>query len=103
MVEIGATVLKYWPLYGARSGAHVLKTIPIPLVLKLNTFIVPSINIELISPTMKCCRLSSFSISLSRSHLPGHLLVTLYDAPVIFFHLSFDFHRTLFLRAQKLA
>ena len=50
------------------------KTIPIPLALKFNTLIVPSINEESISPTMKLCRLSSFSNSLSRSHLPGPLV-----------------------------
>ena len=73
MVEIGATVLKYWPLCACLC-AHIQKTIPIPLVLKFNTFIVPSINIESISPTMKRCYLSSFSSSLSYSHLPGHLV-----------------------------
>ena len=44
-----------------RASAANAKTIPIPLVLKFNTFIVPSINIESISPTIKHCRLSSFS------------------------------------------
>ena len=53
---------------GTRSCAHVQKTIPIPLALKLNTLIVPPISVESISPTMKRCHLSS----LSRSHLPGH-------------------------------
>ena len=70
---------------GARSCAHVRKTIPIPLVLKFNTFIVPSINIESISPTMKRCRLSLFSSYLSCSHLPGHLVWSARR----FFYLSF--------------
>ena len=48
---------------GAHSCAHVRKTVPIPLILKFSTFIVPSINIESISPMMKRCHLSSFSSS----------------------------------------
>ena len=56
---------------GAPSCAHVRKTIPIPLVPKFHTFIVPSITKESLSPTVKRYRLSSFSSSLSRSHLPG--------------------------------
>ena len=71
---------------GAHSCAHVRKTIPIPLVLKFNTFIVPSINIESISPMMKRCRLSLFSSYLSRSHLPGPFV---WSARRFFIFLSF--------------
>ena len=67
---------------GARSCTHVRKTIPIPLVPKFNTFIVPSINIESISPTMKRCRLSSFLIVLSSPWSPCMKRLS-------FFHLSF--------------
>ena len=74
MVEIGPPFLStgHWEFNDALSCAHVQKTIPIPLALKFNTLIVPSSNVESISPMMKHCRFSSFSNSLSRSHLPGH-------------------------------
>ena len=88
---------------GARLCTHDWKTIPIPLVLKFNTFIVPSINIESISPTMKHCRLSSFSISLSHSHLSPWSPWQVWSARRFFIFLSFNFHRTLFSRAQKFA
>ena len=71
---------------GATSCAHVRKTIPIPIALNFNTLILPSISVETISPTMKRCRLSSFSNSLSCSHLPGHLVRS---ARRIFIFLSF--------------
>ena len=85
--------------------SHVWKTIPFPLLYKFNTLKVPSIYTESISPTMKWSVNPSFSDRLLHSLLCDNL----YKAPVVFILsfflclLSFDFHRTLFLRAPEFA
>ena len=95
MVEITSIVLKfgYCEFNGGLSHSHVWKTIPFPLLYKINTLKVPSIYTESISPTMKWSITPCFSGSLLRSLLCD----SLYKAPVVFLSFFVYFLLLLFI------